>query len=193
MRAALFRFEVPLDFAKSWLPQRPPNPKVLTNDIEPTRDFAVGFLSSKVNEMIKNEGDMIGWESDHNVVGPIAAKAKKSLLRLIPLIFPIGDFYRLVLEHGDFGIHNMTITDASAVTSLFDWETGHIVPAILSDPQIATPVDFELDGDGCPVLSRLGDDYTAAEIAEYEGYAEHYFKVRASLQPLTHNSKVDRL
>ncbi|KAJ7696043.1 hypothetical protein B0H17DRAFT_415930 [Mycena rosella] len=126
---------------------------------------------------------MIGWESDHNVVGPIAASAKQSLHRLIPLIFPVeeeyGDLYRLVLEHGDFGIHNMSIKDSDtpAVTSLYDWETGYVVPALFSDPKIITHVDFELNGHGCPVLSRLVDNPTAEHVAEYEGYAEHYFKV----------------
>ncbi|KAJ6557356.1 hypothetical protein DFH09DRAFT_543815 [Mycena vulgaris] len=184
IRAALFRFELPLNFAKLWLPQCPPNPKVLLSDIEPTREFAIHFLVSKVEEMIKNEGDMIGWESDHNVVGPIAASAKRSLLRLIPLIFPVdenhGGFYRLVLEHGDFGIHNMTITDSvtsSRVTSLYDWETGHIVPALLSDPQIATGIDFEIDGDGCPILSGMVKDPPAKYLADYVGYANHYFKI----------------
>ncbi len=46
--------------------------------------------------------------------------------------------YRLVLDHGDFGIHNMSIaTDAGGrphITSLYDWETGCILPALLSDP-----------------------------------------------------------
>ncbi|KAJ7758528.1 hypothetical protein DFH07DRAFT_868009 [Mycena maculata] len=188
MRAALFRFELPLDFVKLWLPQCSPNPKISPDIITPTRQFVIDFLLSKVQEMIKNEGDMIGWESDHNTVGPIAFKAKGSLLRLIPLIFPpegVHACYRLVLEHGDFGIHNMTITDSDtpAVTSLYDWETGHIVPAILSDPQIATHVDFELDGDGVPVLSRLPDGATAEYIADYEGYAKHYFKVLDECAP----------
>ncbi|KAJ7459733.1 hypothetical protein FB451DRAFT_1141530 [Mycena latifolia] len=182
MRAALFCFDVPLNFIKSWLPQRPPNPKVLPN-VEPTRNFAIHFLVSKVEEMIKNEGDMIGWESDHNVVGPIAASAKQSLLRLIPLIFPVeedrGDLYRLVLEHGDFGIHNMTIVDSDTptVTSLYDWETGYIVPALLSDPQMSIGLDFDLNSDGCPILSGPIEGSTTEYLAEYEEYAKHYFKI----------------
>ncbi|KAJ7175738.1 hypothetical protein C8R46DRAFT_1174511 [Mycena filopes] len=192
IRAALFRFPVPLDFAKLW-PQRPPTPKVLLNEIEATRSFAVDFLVSKVEEMIKEEGEMIGWESDHNVVGPVAARAKVSILRLIPLILPQDDveddFYRLVLEHGDFGIHNMTITGSDSsdtlpvVTSLYDFETGHIVPALLSDPQLATPVDFEVDGDGLPVLSRLHEGAAPEYVAEYEAYATHYFKTLDELAP----------
>lgn len=52
--------------------------------------------------------------------------------------FPL---YRLVLEHGDFGIHNTSISrDADGdplVTSLYDWETACIVPVLLSDPLVA--------------------------------------------------------
>ena len=95
---------------------------------------------------------MIGWESDDNVVGPIAAAAKQSLLRLIPDFLPFEDrnhnqslLYRLVLDHGDFGVHNMSIkmnTDGQPImTSVFDWETAHIVPAILSNPAMAVAVD----------------------------------------------------
>ena len=60
-----------------------------------------------------------------------------------------NSFYRLVLEHGDFGIHNMSITtDADGqplVTSLYDWETACIVPAILSDLLMAVTVDLATD------------------------------------------------
>jgi hypothetical protein len=102
---------------------------------------------------------MIGWKEDNNTVGPIAFAAKQSLLRLIPHILPIDSdsdttqqqqqqqqqipysLYRLVLDHGDFGIHNISVaTDADhnpTVTSLYDWETGCIVPALLSDPLMA--------------------------------------------------------
>lgn len=96
---------------------------------------------------------MIGWEDDNNIVGPIAAAAKQSLLRLVPYILPPENdqkaLYRLVLEHGDYGIHNMSITmDAKGqplVTSLYDWETGCIVPAILSDPLMAVSIDLVVD------------------------------------------------
>ena len=72
---------------------------------------------------------MIGWEDDHNTVGPVALKAKQSLLHLIPYMLPAdadeeASLYRLVLDHGDFGIHNMSITvDATGrpcITSLYD-------------------------------------------------------------------------
>ena len=142
---------------------------------------------------------MIGWPSDNEVVGPRAAAAKQSLLRLIPHILPqeagaaaaaaphtadaaAADsnkprpvLYRLVLEHGDFGIHNMSITpDTHAVTSLFDWETGCFVPAMLSDPLMAVAVDLTAGVDGAPDITRVGDDATQAERAEYMRWAQQY-------------------
>ncbi|KAJ7746567.1 hypothetical protein B0H16DRAFT_1375768 [Mycena metata] len=187
MRAALFNFCIPWDFAKSWLPQNSPNPKVFPTEIVPTREFAISFLSAKVEEMIKNEGDMIGWESDHNVVGPIAAKAKQSLLRVIPVILPVeGDqnaFYRFVLEHDDFGIHNMTINDKQDVTSLFDWETSHIVPAILSDPRLTVWCDLAVDEEGNPIISRLWEDMDNERRSEFQGYAKHYWQILSERAP----------
>lgn len=74
---------------------------------------------------------MIGWKDDNNTVGNIAYAAKKSLLRLISHIMPADNnqitLYRLVLDHGDYGIHNMSITinanGQPLVTSLYGWET----------------------------------------------------------------------
>ncbi|KAJ7639871.1 hypothetical protein DFH06DRAFT_1335274 [Mycena polygramma] len=185
IRAALFLFEVPLDFVKLWLPRRPPSPKVDPSNIAPTRQFAAQFLIKKVEEMIKNEGDMIGWESDHNVVGPIAARAKQSLLRIIPLVLPReGDqasFYHLVLEHDDFGIHNMSITDEWNVTSVFDWDTAHIVPAILSDPQLVLWGELSVDEEGVPIVT--GEELCDEEALYLQGYAKHHHQVNNTFKP----------
>lgn len=132
---------------------------------------------------------MIGWEDDNNTVGPIAASAKQSLLRLIPHIMPADSdrisLYRLVLEHGDYGIHNMSITiDADGqpvVTSLYDWETGCIVPAILSDPLMAVWVDLVTDENANPSVIRVPDDATPDDRVEYMIWARQYFMVRPSL------------
>ena len=129
---------------------------------------------------------MIGWESDNNVVGPIAAAAKPSLLRLIPHILPRdGDqasLYRLVLDHGDFGIHNMSITmDAQnqpLITSLYDWETGCIAPAILSDPSMGVIVDLITDENAAPSITRVDDDDTPGDRAMYMTWAKQYIEVR---------------
>lgn len=99
----------------------------------------------KLRNLIKEEGDLIGWEEENLRVGPKAAAAKTSILRLIPRILPpegVGsddgpDLYRLVLRHNDFGVHNIsTLVDVDGqvhITSVFDWETGNILPIILCD------------------------------------------------------------
>ncbi|KAF4441810.1 3-hydroxybutyryl- dehydratase [Fusarium albosuccineum] len=117
-----------------WMPKELPLP------ISATRDFWLATFKAKVETMIKNEGDIIGWPEDKETVGPRALAAKKSLLQLIPLILPEGDeavLYRPVLQHDDFGIHNMlnlvTESDQTRITSVFDWETGCIVPAVMSE------------------------------------------------------------
>jgi hypothetical protein len=133
---------------------------------------------------------MIGWEDDNNTVGPIAAAAKQSLLRLIPYIMPVDNdqasLYRLVLDHGDFGIHNMSIVmDANSqplVTSLYDWETGCIIPAILSDPLMAVTVDLITDENAAPSITRVPDDATPDGRAQYMIWARQYFKVRPSFK-----------
>jgi hypothetical protein len=135
---------------------------------------------------------MIGWEDDNNTVGPIAAAAKQSLLRLIPHIMPADSdqtsLYRLVLDHGDFGIHNMSITiDTNSqplVTSLYDWETRCIVPAILSDPSMAmaVAVDLVTDENAAPSIARVSDDATPDNREQYMTWARQYFKVRLSFK-----------
>lgn len=129
---------------------------------------------------------MIGWEDDNVIVGPVAAAAKQSLLQLIPCIIPLHDdgkgLYRLVLEHGDFGIHNMSITkDANGlplVTSVYDWETACIVPAMLSDPLMSLTVDLVTNEDAAPSLTRVYDHATPTDLEEFKIWAEQYFTVR---------------
>ena len=146
IRAALFRYNPPFDFATKWCLDRTGNfrPETLSLPVAPIREFWIRALESKIRATIKNEGDLIGYEDDAETVGPRALAAKRSLLDAIPYIMPQEDMrgmlYRLVLEHGDYGIHNMTIAVDDErrphVTSLFDWETGFIVPAIFSDPLV---------------------------------------------------------
>lgn len=139
---------------------------------------------------------MIGWESDNNTVGPVALQAKQSLLHLIPHILPTDDdeaaLYRLVLEHGDFGIHNTSITMDSngqpRVTSLYDWETGSIAPAILSDPSMAVNVDLVADENGAPAITRVPDEATPGGRAEYMTWAREYFKVGLRANAVFHGA-----
>ena len=150
----------------------------------------MALFISKIEATIRNIGDMIGWESDNVYVGPIAAAAKQSLLRLIPHIMPADNgqssLYRLVLEHGDFGIHNMSVTtDAHGqplVTSLYDWETGCIVPAILSDPLMAVSVDLVPDENAAPSFIRVPDNATPDDRMRYMTWAKQYFRVRPSFR-----------
>ncbi|KAK3377207.1 3-hydroxybutyryl-CoA dehydratase [Lasiosphaeria ovina] len=143
MRAALFRYNPPLSFAAEYLLERlfkfmPPS---LAMPVAPTREFWMHVLVAKIEATIRGEGEMIGWEDDNETVGPVALAAKQSLLRAIPYLLPVddspeGSLYRLVIEHGDFGIHNTTISIQAGsgeplVTSLFDWETACVGQTII--------------------------------------------------------------
>jgi hypothetical protein len=124
IRASLFNYQLPFDFAATWLRERlfEQKPKSFPIPVAPTRAFCVALFTTKIEATIRNIGDMIGWESDNNTVGPIAVAAKKSLLRFIPHMLPANgietSLYRLVLDHGDFGIHNMLINITQRVNHL---------------------------------------------------------------------------
>lgn len=145
IRVALLNLELPSQFVSDWLLWRTLQPvewmpKGLPLPISATRDFWLATLKAKVEAMVKNEGDIIGWPGGKVTVGPKALAAKKSLLRLIPLILPEGDeavLYRPVLQHDDFGFHNLlnliSETGETSITSVFDWESGCIVPLALSE------------------------------------------------------------
>ncbi|KAM3444756.1 hypothetical protein NHJ13734_001106 [Beauveria thailandica] len=194
IRASLFHFELPLDFAAAWLRERlfEQKPESLPTPVAPTREFCIALFTAKIEATIRNLGDMIGWESDNNTVGPIAAEAKQSLLRLIPHIMPVDSnqaspYYRLVLEHDDFGIHNMSITRETdgkpLVTSLFDWETGCIVLAILSDPLMAVAVDLVADENARPSITRVPSDANPSDRVQYIEYTKHYFEALFNQAP----------
>lgn len=182
MRAALFNYTPPLEFAATWFLDRlfEQKPEALPCAVSPTRDFCLALFVSKIHATIGNLGEMIGWESDNETVGPMVVTAKHSLLRIIPHILPqeIADqpqLYRLVLKHGDFGIHNMSITDDGCnIISLFDWETGCIAPAILSDPLMSVIVDLAADENAGPSITRLPENITAEDQAKYMTWATEY-------------------
>ncbi|PHH64758.1 hypothetical protein CDD81_4020 [Ophiocordyceps australis] len=98
--------------------------------------------------------------------------------------------YRFVLDHGDFGIHNSTIYQDQEqrpnVTSIFDWETGRIVPALLSEQKMIVTVDLILDQDGEPGISRWGDGDSEARMEEYMDWSQYYFGVLFSQAPSYH-------
>lgn len=87
-------------------------PKVFLLPPAGNRHFCIAMLKAKVEGLIGNQGDRIGWEEDKLTVGPLTSAAKQSLLRLKPLILLEGDeeiLCRLVLQHDDFGLHNIAI------------------------------------------------------------------------------------
>ncbi|KAJ5915585.1 hypothetical protein N7466_011518 [Penicillium verhagenii] len=189
IRASLFRYNPPPSFMTRYFLSRVFEfmPETLSVPVSPTREFLMYVMESKINATIRTEGDMIGWEGDNETVGPVALKAKETLLRALPHIMPLdhpdGCLYRLVLEHGDFGIHNTTINhltnETPLVTSLYDWETGCIVPAILSDPLVAvSPVDLTAGKNGEPSVTRLSEDDTKSDLETYTAWARHYIQVR---------------
>ncbi len=158
--------------------------------VAPTRDFCISLFSFKIEATIRNIGDMIGWEDDGNTVGPVAFAAKRCLLRFIPYMLPYKDeavLYRFVLEHSDFGVQNMPIaTNANGqprATSLYDWETGCVVPALLSAPPMVVTVDLISDEDAQPAITRVKDDVTTEQRTEYMKWSAHYFDRLFHLAP----------
>ncbi|KAM0525608.1 hypothetical protein ACHAPE_000316 [Trichoderma viride] len=93
IRASLYKYRVPSEFAPTWLRERlfEQKPETFPIPVVPTREFCIALFTSKFEATIKNIGDMIGWEDDHNTVSPVAVAAKRSLLRLIPHIMPTND------------------------------------------------------------------------------------------------------
>ncbi|KAG6899431.1 hypothetical protein C0993_010339 [Termitomyces sp. T159_Od127] len=192
IRAALFNFNPPPEFVSKWLFERLyiKRPEVLPTPIAPTREFLVTLFKLKIEEKIGNMGDRIGWQRNATV-GPIAFAAKQSLLRLVPHILPKdcdeSSLYRFVLEHGDYGNHNMSITmDESGkplVTCLYDWETGRIVPAMLSDPAMDLTVTLVADENAAPSFMNFEDDASPEDRAEYMLWSEQYSKALYKFAP----------
>ncbi|KAF7290529.1 hypothetical protein MIND_01292800 [Mycena indigotica] len=186
IRGALFGLDLPNNFVESWTALRLPWTNLDGIQITPTRSFTLALLTRKLEEVIPdaNECPHVGPERDGvAMVGPKALAAKVSLKQLISMILPddkedhLG-LYRLVLEHGDYGIHNMSIVEEESetlVTSLYDWESGHIIPALLSNPQLAVYVDLQLDNESQPTISRIWEGITEEAHAEQLGYAKYYY------------------
>lgn len=138
------------------------------------------MIRGKVEGMIKDEGDVVGWDENQRV-GPRLLAAKASIIRLIPKILPEDvepEFYQLFLQHDDFGVHNMEIlvgTEDARITSLYDWETGCVVPGILIE------IDFSAAGFDMGVKEN-GEPWVnvrtpPAEGDMYEKHAEAYLEV----------------
>ncbi|KAL4967703.1 uncharacterized protein BDV14DRAFT_169029 [Aspergillus stella-maris] len=143
IRASLFNLTPPKGFSTFWLRERlcsqTPDLK-LTVPVSPTREFCIALFEARVNSLLGQEQ----YSGNRTITA-----TKDALLNLIPTILPEEEesgsgeptYYRLILEHGNFGIHNMAIKQEKqsvSVTSLHDWDLGHILPAILSDPSLGT-------------------------------------------------------
>ncbi|OBS20043.1 hypothetical protein FPOA_11764 [Fusarium poae] len=187
IRASLFKYDPPRDFLATYTLPRifPFMPAKLPVQVEPTREFWLAVFRSKLEATIKNEGDMIGWEDDNNTVGEEAMKAKQSLLRFLPHMLPSEEddqyLYRMVLEHGDFGIHNMSIVvDADMnhvhITSLYDWETGCIWPALLADPEMALAVDLIADDNAKPAIKRVWEEAATEDLNDFKNHTKNYIE-----------------
>jgi hypothetical protein len=194
MRAALFNFKPPHAFVDKFLAERVPcsfRPIHLSAPIAPTRDFCIALLKAKIEATIMNLGDIIGWPTENHVVGPFAAAAKQSLLRLVPYLLPPetrdGTFYRFVLEHGDFGSWNITSTidedEKPLITSMFDWDMSAVVPAIFSDLKLGVEIDLVADEYGNPAVSRLPYNAPAAKRVQYKVWSHQYITVCIPLHP----------
>ncbi|KAG6810278.1 hypothetical protein H0H92_012607 [Tricholoma furcatifolium] len=189
IRAALFNFNPPQDFIAHYFLDRLywPKPKRLNISVAPTRRFWIHVLESQLKATIKERGYM--YDHADQIVGPRAVAAKKSLLRLIPYIMPPDDdpsLYRFVLEHGDFGLHNMSITEDKdrkpLITSLYDWELSYFAPAIFSDPQMSTwGIRLMADEHGNPTVFRgvnasADEEPSQERRTEYTPYSIQYLK-----------------
>lgn len=192
IRASLYGYNPPLRFVDVWLRERlfrrcyERKPDSFSVPVGPTREFCIAMFEEKIRAIIPKLGERMGFDDDNYVVSPIVASAKRSLLRCLPSILPPDSIlqptlYRLVLEHGDFGIHNMSIGfDADhnpVITSLFDWEAGNIVPAILSDPMMSLYVDLIEDRDGPSSVTGEDEFETPMDDAEHMRWAGVYFQV----------------
>ncbi|KAG5333150.1 hypothetical protein C0989_006195 [Termitomyces sp. Mn162] len=193
IRASLFNLNLPSDFVSEWFLKRVfgDKPEVLPIPVSPTREFFVAFFMSKIEATIKNIGDKIGWKENNLTVGPITFAAKQSLLRLVPHIMPKdgneASLYRFVLDHGDYGIHNMSITtDESGhplVTSLYDWEVGCVTPAIISDPTMEVYITLLADENASPAIDRFEDDARPEDHVDYMIWSKQYFKTLYEFAP----------
>ena len=68
------------------------------------------------------------------------------------------------------------------MTSLYEWETGCIAPAILFNPLMVMTVDLVTDENAAPSITRVLDDATPDDHAQYMIWTRQYFMVRPSFK-----------
>ncbi|RMJ18142.1 hypothetical protein CDV36_002187 [Fusarium kuroshium] len=172
IHAALLKLELPRKFVNEWLLSRNlQSVELIPRELpHATRDFWVAIFKVKVERIIGNEGDKIGWSNGEETVGPKALAAKKSLLRLIPLILLEGNeavLYRPVLQHNNFSADNILNlvceTGETSITSVFGWEAGTIVPLILSEVMFVNGFLLTIDAHGKPATLPLSSNLSRPE------------------------------
>lgn len=169
-------------------------PKMFPQSPAGNRDFCIAMLKAKVEGLGGSQGDRIGREEDKLTVGPLASAAKQSLLRLIPLIHPEGHeevLYRIVLQQGDFGLHNASVDEYEAgelrLTSVRDWEADCIIPVVLTEIKFSIPgCDLIVDEKGEPSVHTRLDKEREPERepergAQNQRYSVEFLNVRQAL------------
>lgn len=173
---------------KALKPEHPPAP------VRTPRDLCIAMFTAKIEEALtRTEGV--------TAAGPKAPAAKRALLRLLPHMLPPEDareaqqLYRPVLQHDDYGIHNMSIRvddddehdGRVGITSVFDWESACVVPVLLADVDFLVHGRFlAVDADGRPTwrMWSASDEPRLQWHAQNQRHACHYLKVyRSGLVP----------
>ncbi|EQK99155.1 3-hydroxybutyryl-CoA dehydratase [Ophiocordyceps sinensis CO18] len=181
--ARLFEYWLPAEYAWTWLPVRLAElqQRQASRDVAPTRDFCEYMMHARIDFALARFApralDLFSR----------VATVRGILHWLVPRVLPHAGnglseaaLYRLVLDHGDFGMHNMTIaTDKRGwpwITSVYDWEGASIVPAVLSEPKMVVTADLVLDDEGEPTVSRWGDGDSLPRMDEYLGWSREYYR-----------------
>lgn len=164
--------------------------------VAPNREFWMHVLEEKIKATIGNEGDMIGWPSDKESVGPIAFAAKQ-VPSTSRSIYTASRYTRPFFV--SFGSRTRRLRDTQYNhCEAAKWrtyyhlairlETACIWPAVLSDPLVAVcPVDLHVTAAGFPMISRIPSDATEADGRMHERWATHYVKVSDFTWQLQYN------
>ncbi|KYK56479.1 hypothetical protein DCS_03479 [Drechmeria coniospora] len=194
--ASLFMYNPPSPFCRRWLVSRVlgDEPQVYELIVEPTRDFCFALVAARIYNTFVYLQKKLSGQPELRFAYPLST-VENCLLQLLPIFMPkVGSeederkLYRLVLDHGDFGMHNMTIVRdhqlcRTEITSVYDWEAATIVPAVLSEPRMVVTVDLVLDADGNPSISRWGDGDRPGRLKEYKIWTKYYFQKLFSAAP----------
>lgn len=188
--AMLYKFDPPFPFASMWMLRRAfgSGKGAAALGTVASRRVCKVLLVDLVQETFGRLRCGMADGEESPVLGTRLSAIELSLRKLVPRILPRSSCksqevatYRLVLDNGDFGIHNMTVLGegegAPHVTSVFDWEEGCIVPALLSQPMMIVTADLILTENGEPGIRRWGDGDTPSKMAEYMTWARTYYEV----------------